>query len=77
VLSGTLFFCLSASAKAVQRLIHPPHNSTNEIDISPDTNPCIALKGKIPGLLHLEVRIDFLGPQQSTDVVLHAGTGKP
>jgi len=31
-----------------------------------------ALKGKIPGLLHIEVGIDFLGSEQSADVVLHA-----
>jgi len=59
----------------VQRLIHPSHNSPNKIDISPDTNPCIPLKGKTPGLLHFEVRIDFLGSQQSADVVLHAELG--
>jgi len=31
-----------------------------------------ALKGKIPGLLNIEVGIDFLGSEQSADVVLYA-----
>jgi len=51
------------------------HCNDHEIEISPNTNPCIPLKGKTPGLLHFEVRIDFLGSQQSADVVLHAKLG--
>jgi len=31
-----------------------------------------ALRGKIPGLLHIEVGIDFLGSEQSADIVLIA-----
>jgi len=30
-----------------------------------------ALKGKIPGLLHIEVGIDFLDSEQSADIVLY------
>lgn len=30
------------------------------------------LIGKVPGLLHLEVGIDFLGSEQSADVVLYS-----
>jgi len=30
-----------------------------------------ALAGNIPGLLHIEVGIDFLGSEQSADVVLY------
>ncbi len=42
----------------------------NKADAAPIKARLEALAGKIPGLLHIEVGIDFLGSEQSADLVL-------